>query len=144
LRKEGNMKLRLKISLLIILVIMMNGCGVSTKATITMGLKRPPISPEEVKIYDSIGKVPGKYEEIAILTSKGDYRHTDLADMYRSMRAEAAKIGANGLILGEIQEPRTRDMVLNAIFGTGSYRTGKATAILVFPPQEDETTTDTN
>ena len=132
------MKLRLKVFLLFILVIMISGCSVSSKATMTTGHKRPPISPDEVKIYDSIEKVPGQYEEMALITSKGDYRHTDLANMYSSMRAEAAKIGANGLILGEIQEPRTRDMVLNAIFNTGSYRTGKATAIFVFPNREND------
>ncbi len=68
---------------------MISGC-VSTKATMTTGHKRPPIPPDEVKIYDSIDKVPGGYEEVALLTSKGDYRHTDYADMYSSMREKAA------------------------------------------------------
>jgi len=127
--------------MIFVLVIIISGC-VSTKATMTTGQKRPPISPDEVKIYDSIEKVPGKYEEVALLTSKGDYRHTDYADMYNSMKEEAAKIGANGIILGNIEDPSTRDLIIDGIFGWPSQIRGKATAIYVFPTQEDEAVTD--
>ena len=133
------MNQQMKVCMLCFLTILiMIGCSVSTKLTMTTGTKRPPISPEDVKIYDSANKVPEKYVEIALLTSRADYRHSDLADMYGSMREEAAKIGANGLILGIIQEPQMHEKILNQFLPVPAERTGKATAIFVFSTEKQE------
>jgi len=101
--------------------------------TLTTGQARPPIAPEEVKIYENAGKVPGKYEEVGIINARGDYVDTDLADMYKAMRQEAAKYGANGVILGAVDEPETSGRIIRSITGYGGDRAGKATAIYVFP-----------
>ena len=118
---------------LFFLVVFTIGCSVSTKATLTTGAVRAPISPEEVKIYSSPEKIPGKFEEVAILNSEGHYKHTDLAEMYASMREEAAKIGANGLILGGVFEPLLHEKIISTQLPIGADRQGRATAIFVFP-----------
>ena len=111
------------------------GCSVSTKLILTTGKSRPSILPEDVKIYENENKVQGEYEEIGLITSRGNYESTDLADMYISMREEAAKVGANGLILGTIEEPSTGDKIANHFVPIRADRTGKATAIFVFPSE---------
>jgi hypothetical protein len=114
------------------------GCSVSTKMTLLNGKTRSPISPGDVIIFESSDKVTGDYEEIGLITSHGDYQHTDLAEMYESMREEAAKVGANGIILGPIEDPPTHQQVLNHFFPTKLERRGKATAIYVFTQKKQE------
>src|SRR5690348_6107768 len=72
---------------------------------------RPAVTPDKVVIYTSPDKVPGKYEEIAILSSQGAYTVAHDEVFYESFRKEAAKVGANGVILSPIEDPTTGQMV---------------------------------
>lgn len=49
----------------------------------------------------------------------------------KSMRKKAAEVGANGIIMGNIDEPGAGAKVAAAIFGTGAERKGKSVAIFV-------------
>jgi hypothetical protein len=78
--------------------------------------------------------VPGDYEEIALLNSKADSASTSEAQMFKSMRKKAAKLGANGIILDAVSEPTVGAKIAAAVlFGTGAERKGKALAIYVIP-----------
>lgn len=133
------MNRQLKLNFLCALVIcVILGYSVSIEITLLNGKTRLPISPGDVKIFESSEKVTGDYEEIGLITSHGDYQHTDLAEMYESMREEAAKVGANGIILGQIEDPPTHQQVLNHFFPTKLDRRGKATAIYIFTQKEQK------
>ncbi len=113
---------------------------VSTGTTVlNPAAKRPPVTPDKVVIYTSPDKVPGKYEEVAILSSQGAYTVAHDEVFYESFRKEAAKIGANGVILSAIEDPTTGQKVGSAILGallipnTMANRKTQATAIYVFP-----------
>lgn len=113
---------------------------VSTGTTmLNPGAKRQPVTPDKVVIYTAADKVPGKYEEIAILSSQGAYTVAHDEVFYESFRKEAAKIGANGVILAPIEDPTTGQKVGSAILGallipnTMANRKTQATAIYVFP-----------
>ncbi|HEV7571714.1 MAG TPA: hypothetical protein VGQ21_09465 [Thermoanaerobaculia bacterium] len=115
---------------------------VSTATTVlNPAVKRPPITPDKVVIYMSSDKVPGKYDEIAILTSQGDYSVAGDDKFYESFRKEAAKIGANGVIVSAISDPSTGQKVGSAILGaflipsTMANRKTQATAIYVYPAE---------
>lgn len=74
------------------------GCATSH---VMVGNPRPPISPSDVRIYLH---PPAKYEEIAILdtSSKGSFSITSQGKMdvvVERLKAEAAKLGANGILL---------------------------------------------
>lgn len=97
---------------------------------------RPETNPDEIVIYRTANKVPGKYKEIALLHSKGDSLYTDEADMFKSMRKKAAEVGANAIILDAISEPSAGAKVAGAFLGTGSDRKGSAVAIFVYPNQD--------
>lgn len=51
--------------------------------------------------------------------------------MLGSQRREAASLGANGIIVGDIKEPNAGTKIIGAVLGTGSERHGKALAIYI-------------
>lgn len=113
------------------LAVLVAAC-VTTNATRLSTTIRPPVPADGVTIYRGASQVPGKYEEVALLTSSGDHSLTSEAQMYESMRKKAGAMGANGVILDTVAEPGTGAKVANAILGTAADREGKAVAIYVF------------
>src|SRR6202521_4368467 len=80
------------------LLVVLAGCATSH---VMVGNARPAISPSQVKIYLH---PPEKYEEIAILdtSSQGSFSFSQQGKMdvvVERLKAEAAKLGANGILL---------------------------------------------
>lgn len=117
----------------LLFVSLIAACVSTQAARLGSGTIRAPVPQDKVAIYRNAQQVPGKYEEVAVLTSKGNYSSTDEEKMYRSMREKAGSMGANGVILESVEEPGTGAKVANAIIGMGANRTGKAIAIYIFP-----------
>jgi hypothetical protein len=122
------------------IAILLTACVHTNATVLNKSLTRPPIAKDAVIIYSSADKVPGKYDEVAVLNSKGDESMTDERKMYESMRSEAAKLGANGVILQETKDPGTGSKVAHALIGTSSNRHGKSMAIYVWPAASAEAT----
>ncbi|NUQ11781.1 MAG: hypothetical protein HUU26_05540 [Gemmatimonadaceae bacterium] len=95
--------------------------------------RRPAVPPGLVRIYLTPDDVKARYEEIALLHSRGDADWTDERAMLESMRGEAGRLGANGVILNTIREPSGAERVAGAVLGTPTQRKGRAVAIFVFP-----------
>lgn len=122
------------IGLLGALAVALAGC-VSTSVThLDSGVRLAPTTPDAVVLYRSASQVPGPYREIALLDSSGDVDLTSPAQMYKSMREQAAKIGANGVILGEVINPSSGAQVASWVFGTPADRRTQAVAIFVTAP----------
>jgi hypothetical protein len=51
--------------------------------------------------------------------------------MIKSMRKKAAEVGANGIILGGIDEPSALTKVIGDVAKTGTVRKGKSVAIFI-------------
>jgi hypothetical protein len=94
---------------------------------------RPPVPESQVVIYRTAAQVPGRYEEIALLNSRGDYTVTNEEKMFRSMRKKASQVGANGVILDAVTDPGTAGKLASWFLGVGGDRTGRAIAIYVHP-----------
>jgi hypothetical protein len=80
-------------------------CGYASAGTIMVGEPRPPISPDRVKVY---WDAPRKYDRIAIITkgSGGSWifsNNNEVDSAIARIRMEAAKLGANGIILTAIE-----------------------------------------
>lgn len=77
--------------------LLLSACASSHMVT---GTPRPPIDPAQVRIY--YGPPPGGYEEIALLETRsgaltyGEQNKNDA--ILDKLRAEAAKLGANGVL----------------------------------------------
>ena len=75
--------------------------GCSTSSHVTVGQTRPAVSPQSVKVYL---RPPAKFEEIALLDTNSlwSFRFSQQGHMDSAMariKAEAAKLGANGVLL---------------------------------------------
>jgi hypothetical protein len=96
------------------------GCAAPSTHVLT-GTARPPISPADVKIYST---PPAVFEEVAVLDANaksafgtGGQKSVDL--VIERLKIEAAKLGANGVILEGFQDAQTGS--IGAGGGSDSY-----------------------
>ena len=90
---------RIKATLVAAILIFTAAC---TTSHVMIGKARPPISPEQVVIYTRPPELP--YEEIARIetSSQGSFSFTAQGKtdaVIRRLKEEAAKLGANGVLL---------------------------------------------
>jgi hypothetical protein len=110
------------------------GC-VTTKSTpINPANKRAATTPDQVIFYETADKVPGKYEELALLNTRADSIWRSNAAMLDSIRQSAAESGANGVILDATSEPSAGAKVASFLFFGFDIagRKNKAVAIYVY------------
>lgn len=110
-----------------VLAVWLPGC--STSSHVMIGSARPPISPESVRIYL---QPPPKYEQVATLdaTSQGSFAITGQQNMDKAMarlKEEAAKLGANGVLLQGVQDQQTGSIGTGV--GSSSYGPGSSTGV---------------
>lgn len=128
------------------MVLFLAGCASSH---ILIGEARPPIKPEQVKLYIH---PPAKYEEIALVdaSSKSSWAAGDQAKVNKvieRMKIEAAELGANGILIegvynesagsvgtGTAYSPTGNTAFATGISGNVFMKSGKGLAIYV-PPQ---------
>lgn len=131
-----------KITIILLATLLLEAC-VSARAT-RLGTApiRPAIDPEQVVIYRTADQVEGRYQEVAILTARGAHTFAEEERLYKHMRIEAAKIGANAIILDSVTEPEKTELITGKWWlsaGQAIYRTainppdrkGRAIAIYV-------------
>src|SRR5215469_10696865 len=101
--REPQMRLRATAVMATVLAVMLLGCA--TPSHVMIGTARPPISPESVKVYT---EPPEKYEKIAAIdaTSQGSVTFSSqqsLDNAMARMKKDAAKLGANGIVLQDVR-----------------------------------------
>jgi len=109
----------------VLLTALLTGC--QTSSHVLVGTARPPISPDSVKVYL---QPPPQYEEIATIdaSSQGSFAMTSQQNMdvaMQRMKIEAAKLGANGILLQGVTDQQSGSIGLGA--GSSSYSPGSAT-----------------
>lgn len=117
-------------------ICIISGCTIMDGNSIITGNTRAPISSGEVRLYRT---APDNFEEIAIVSSSAGHDFQKGSSLMNSaierIKQEAAKVGANGVILTEIKErdaPTVTTSYGHAIAsGTGgsAYATGTATSV---------------
>ena len=107
-------------ALMVFAAVALTGCA-STSSSILVGRARAPISSDEVKLYL---RAPAKYEEIAMIESSSkasmavsDQAKTDVS--IQRLKEEAAKVGANGVLLIE-----TGSEVIGGVMAGSTVTTG--------------------
>jgi len=112
-------------------VLFCSGCVQVQATRLGAGPIRPPLTQDKVAIYRTAEQVPGRYDEVALLSASGAYSATTEEMMYFEMRKKAGLLGANAVILDSIKEPTTGSKVANALIGVPANREGKAVAVFV-------------
>lgn len=122
---------------LVIGLVMLIGCVTTRSVQLGEFQKRASVPWKQVAVYRTPDSVPGRYEEIALLTAKGDSLFTGQAKMWKSLQKKAAKLGANAIILEATSEPKDAAKIASAVLlGFGPSRRGKAVAIYILPPEK--------
>lgn len=113
-----------------------SGCTVMDGNAIVTGKARPALAPNDVHIYRS---TPEKFEEIAIVSASAghDFKKSStlMNEAIQRLKEEAAKVGANGVILTRINERDVPSVTTTygsatAIGSGGSaHVTGNATSV---------------
>lgn len=96
------MKPTIRNLLVIALAVFITGCASGTH--IVTGKKREPIKPEDVTIYQI---KPNSFEYVGIVNAHSSgkrQRHMD--SVVKGLKVHAAKIGANGILLGNVDPGR--------------------------------------
>jgi hypothetical protein len=103
----------------LMITAMLGGCAASS--VVITGPVRSAISPDAVRIYTS---APEKFEEVAMLnasrkavSSAGGERAID--KVIDEMRLQAAKLGANGLLLEDFSD--SQSLTLGTGVGSDTY-----------------------
>lgn len=110
--------------------VLLAGC--STSSHVLTGTTRPAITPDSVKIYNEPPQV--KYEQIATVTASsqgsfavGSQQNTDAA--IARLKAEAARLGANGVLLKDVQDQHSGSIGIGV--GGSSYGGSSASGAAV-------------
>ena len=106
-------------------------CVHTNAAVLDVSQEYAPLCTDGVKVFSDSSKVDAEYVEVAFLNSKGESGMTTEGGMINDQKKMAAKLGANGLIVGGIQEPKAGTKIIGALVGTGTERKGSALAIYI-------------
>ena len=112
-------------------VVYLSGCA--TGSTLVTGVKRAAINSEQVRVYYS---APGNYEVIGMVKSSsawgfGEQHNLDLA--LGEIKEQAAKVGANGIILqntGEVTTGNGGTFIPNG-YGGGFFVSNRSTKQII-------------
>jgi hypothetical protein len=105
-------------------------CVSVNKSVLTPDL--PPVDFEDVQVFFEGDSIP-EHTRVAILNAKGSSGFTNEGQMIDKLREEAAKLGANGIILAGMKEPGAGEKFVNYLAGgfADGQRRGQAIAIRV-------------
>lgn len=111
--------------------LLLAACTQTNAALMDNSIHLARTCPDAVRIYSSPSRVGVEYQEIALLNSTGLSNWTTESGMMKSMRQKAAEVGANGIIMGNIDEPGAGAKVAAQVLGAYTERKGKSVAIYV-------------
>jgi hypothetical protein len=113
------------------IMLLLAACAAPPATHVLTGTARPPISPDEVRIYS---QPPPVFEEVAMLTASSDSRLGSSAGGQAAidvaidrLKTEAAKFGANGVILQGISDRQTGSIGTGV--GNESYSSHSAVGV---------------
>ena len=89
----------------VVMCCRLTGCTIVDGSSIVTGIERDPIPTDQVRIYRV---APENYDEIAIVSASSghDFKSSSalLDSTIQRLKEEAAKVGANGVLLSVIDE----------------------------------------
>ena len=123
------------INTLALLIFIGTGCT-SVSHTVLMP-NLTPVLPDAVQIFlpgDSISP----HDRVAILAGKGAGNWSNRSQLLEHLRRRAGELGANGVILSEVEESSSGEKIVGYLTGFGSNRNQDAIVILLRPNSELE------
>jgi hypothetical protein len=136
---------RRRLNALVILAVAAatSGC-ITTRFTLVNPSAEPyaPVNADSVLILTDEAELDTlRYSRMAIIEATGSGEWTNQTDMLNAMRKKAGAIGANAILLPQINEPGAGAKVAAAIFGTGTQRKGNVVALRILGRKEPSDST---
>jgi len=112
--------------------------GCATKAKIVARNAEVSLAPtcgDAVTVFPSRDKIPYDYYEVALIAAEGNSVYVGNGDILKSVRNEAAGLGANGVLVDSLAATHATVKVLGAALG-GKDAERKAHAIAIWMPSD--------
>jgi hypothetical protein len=137
--EDGTMFLRLTAVLLVAVAALVSACVGTRHVLIDPSAPRlAPIPADSVAIYGSEAELDSlRFVRVALIDASASGDFVDRVDMLEAMRKEAAKLGANGIIISGIEEPPPAARMAAAVFGVETERRGSVVAVRVLGRKSD-------
>jgi hypothetical protein len=119
------------------LLVAVVGCG-GTRAQIlerNAAVTLAPTCADAVTVFPSADKVTYDYYEAALITAEGNSVYNGNGDLLKSIRNQAASVGANGVIVDPIGATHATVKVLGAALGARDAER-KARALAIWMPSD--------
>ena len=119
------------------MVIVVTACGgarsqiVARNASLTL----PPSCADAVEVFPSVDKVHYDYYELALITAEGNSVYTGNGDLLKSVRDQAASVGANGVVVDSLGATHATVKILGAAVGSKDAER-KARALAIWMPSD--------
>ena len=94
-----------------------------------------PTCADAVTVFPSIEKIPYDYYEAAVITAEGNSVYSGNGDLLKSVRNQAAGIGANGVVVDSLGASHATVKVLGATLGSKDAQR-KARALAIWMPSD--------
>jgi hypothetical protein len=94
-----------------------------------------PTCANAVPVYASRDKVPYDYYEVAMITAQANSVYNGNGDILKSVRNQAARVGANGVVIDSLTTTHATVKVLGAALG-GHDAERNASAIAIWMPSD--------
>ena len=118
------------------LVCTLTACGARAHiVAINPALTLAPTCANAVPVYPSSDKVPYDYYEVAMITARANSVYNGNGDILKSVRNQAARVGANGVVIDSLGTTHATVKVLGAALG-GHNAERKASAIAIWMPSD--------
>ncbi len=118
------------------LVCTLTACGARAHIVArNPALTLAPTCANAVPVYPSSEKVPYDYYEVAMITARANSVYNGNGDILKSVRNEAARVGANGVVIDSLRTTHATVKVLGAALG-GHDAERKASAVAIWMPSD--------
>jgi hypothetical protein len=109
----------------------LTACGARARIVATNpALALAPTCSNAVSAYPDAAHVPYDYYEVALITAEGNSAYNGNGDLLKSIRSQAARLGANAVIVDALGATHNTVKVVGAVLGSNdAERKGRAIAI---------------
>lgn len=94
-----------------------------------------PTCADAVRVYPSSADVPYDYYEVALISAEGNSVYNGNGDLLKAVRGQAARVGANGVVVDSLRATHATVKILGAVVG-GNDAERKARAIAIWMPSD--------
>jgi len=118
------------------LLSVLTGCGARAHIDArNPSLTLAPTCADAVPVYSSSAAVPYDYYEVALISAEANSVYNGNGDLLKSVRNQAARVGANGVVVDSLRATHATVKILGAAVG-GKDAERKARAIAIWMPSD--------